>query len=216
MSTILGGSYKPKTGMGLGLSGATKLVDTFRVETELGHGTTVELGKLLPPHAPKFSPQLVSRIGAELAKLAPTSPMEEIRQQNLELLRALDALRSRQVELDRLYRDVADTNTQLEEKAVALERTTASEHAARAVAEAAVATREELLAIISHDLRNPLNVIVNSTYVLHKMPLDGNEGARVHKSAETILRSTDRMDRLIADLSVTTKLQAIYEVPVLL
>ena len=48
------------------------------------------------------------------------------------------------------------------------------------------------------------------------MPLDGNEGARVHKSAETILRSTDRMDRLIADLSVTTKLQAIYEVPVLL
>ena len=208
LTTILGGSYKSETGMGLGLLGARKLMDVFRAETDLGHGTTVELGKALPPDAPKLSPQLVARIGAELARLAPTSPMEEIRQQNVELLRALDALRSRQVELDRLYRDVADANTQLEEKALALERTTASEHAARAVAEAAVATREELLAIVSHDLRNPLNVIVNCAYVLQKMPLDGNEGERVHKSAETILRATDRMVRLIADLLDLAQIQA--------
>lgn len=208
LPTILGGSYKSETGMGLGLLGARKLMDTFRAETVLGHGTTVELGKALPAHAPNLTPQLVARIGTELARLAPTSPMEEIRRQNLELLRALDALRSRQVELDRLYRDVADANTQLEEKADALERTTASEHAARAVAEAAVATREELLAIVSHDLRNPLNVIVNCAYVLQKMPLDGNEGDRVHKSAETILRSTDRMVRLIADLLDLAQIQA--------
>ena len=208
LPTILGGSYKSETGMGLGLLGARKLMDTFRAETVLGHGTTVDLGKALPPHAPNLTPQLVARIGTELAKLAPSSPMEEIRQQNLELLRALDALRSRQVELDRLYRDVADANTQLEEKADALERTTASEHAARAVAEAAVATREELLAIVSHDLRNPLNVIVNCAYVLQKTSRDGSDGGRVHKSAETILRSTDRMVRLIADLLDLAQIQA--------
>ncbi len=208
LPTILSGSYKSETGMGLGLLGARKLMDYFRADTVLGEGTTVELGKALPAHAPNLTPQVVARIGAELAKLAPTSPMEEIRQQNLELLRALDALRTRQVELDRLYREVAEANTQLEEKADALERTTASEHAARAVAEAAVATREELLAIVSHDLRNPLNVIVNCAYVLQKTPLDGEEANRVHNIAQTILRSTERMVRLIADLLDLAQIQA--------
>ena len=55
--------------------------------------------------------------------------MEEIRQQNSQLLRTFDDLRSRQVELDRMYREVAEANrrmvevnSQLEEKAETLER----------------------------------------------------------------------------------------------
>ena len=208
LPAILAGNYKSGTGMGLGLLGARKLMDTFRADTVPGHGTTVELGKALPLQAPKVTPQLVSRISAELAKLAPTDVMDEIRQQNIELLRALDDLQSRQLELDRMYREVADANTQLEDKADALERTAASERAARAEAEAAVATRDELLAIVSHDLRNPLGVIVTSANVLERTTLDGNEGERVHKSAQTILRSADRMNRLIADLLDLAQIQA--------
>jgi signal transduction histidine kinase len=134
--------------------------------------------------------------------------MEEIRQQNIALLRALDELRSRQLELDRMYREVADANTQLEDKADALERTAASERAARSEAEAAVATREELLAIVSHDLRNPLGSIVFSAALLQRTTIDGEDGARVHKSAQTILRSADRMTRLIADLLDLAQIQA--------
>ena len=93
--------------MGLGLIGAKKLMDTFRADSVPGQGTTVELGKALPPQAPTVTPQLLSRISDELARLAPTSPMEEIRQQNIELLRAFDELRSRQLELDRMYQEVA-------------------------------------------------------------------------------------------------------------
>jgi len=66
-------------------------MDTFRADTIPGHGTTVELGKALPPQSPKVTPQLLSRISNELAKLAPTNPMEEIRQQNVDLLRAFDS-----------------------------------------------------------------------------------------------------------------------------
>lgn len=208
LSAILAGSYKSETGMGLGLLGARKLMDTFHADSVSGQGTTIELGKVLPHHDSNFTSEIVSRITADLAKHSPTSPIEEIRQQNIELLRALDALRSRQFELDQLHRVVADANTQLKDKADALERTNASEHAARAVAEAAVATREELLALVSHDLRNPLNVIVNCAYVLQRTTLGGSEGDRVHKSAETILRSTDRMVRLIADLLDLAQIQA--------
>ena len=208
LPAILAGNYKSETGMGLGLVGARKLMDTFRADSVPGQGTTVELGKALPPRAPKVTPQLVSRIGAELAKLAPPGLMEEIRQQNIVLLRALDDLRSRQVELDRMYLEVADANTQLKDKADALERTTASERAARSEAEAAVATREDLLAIVSHDLRNPLSVIVTSAAVVLRTALTGNEGERVHKSAQTILRSSDRMGRLITDLLDLAQIQA--------
>jgi signal transduction histidine kinase len=208
LRAILAGNYKSGTGMGLGLLAARKLMDTFHADTVPGHGTTLELGKALPPQAPRVTPELVARISAELAKVAPPGLMDEIRQQNIELVRALDELQSRQLELDRMYREVADANTQLEDKAEALERTAASERAARAEAEAAVATREELLAIVSHDLRNPLGVIVTSASVLQRTPLEGNEGERVHTSAQIILRSADRMNRLIADLLDLAQIQA--------
>jgi signal transduction histidine kinase len=208
LPAILAGSYESGTGMGLGLLGARKLMDTFRADTVPGQGTTLELGKALPREAPRVTPELVSRISGELAKLAPPGLMDEIRQQNIELVRALDALQSRQLELDRMYREVADANTQLADKAEALERTAASERAARAEAEAAVATREELLAIVSHDLRNPLGVIVTSASFLQRTSLEGDQGERVHKSAQTILRSADRMNRLIADLLDLAQIQA--------
>ena len=209
LPAILAGHYQSATGLGVGLLGARRLMDAFRADSVPGHGTTIELGKALPPHAPKVTPQLVLQISAELAKLAPTSPMEEIRLQNIELLRALDELRSRQLELDRMYREVADANTQLEDKADALERTAASERVARAEAEAAVATREELLAIVSHDLRNPLSAIITgASLILERATLCGSEGDRVHKLTQTILRSADWMNRLIADLLDLAQIQA--------
>ena len=209
LPAILAGHYQSATGLGVGLLGARRLMDAFRADSVPGHGTTIELGKALPPQAPKVTPQLVLQISAELAKLAPTSPMEEIRLQNIELLRALDELRSRQLELDRMYREVADANTQLEDKADALERTAASERVARAEAEAAVATREELLAIVSHDLRNPLSAIITgASLILERATLCGSEGDRVHKLTQTILRSADWMNRLIADLLDLAQIQA--------
>ena len=215
LPAILDGSYKSETGMGRGLLGAKKLMDTFRVDTAVGHGTTIELGKALPPHAPKVTPQLVLHISEELAGLAPTSVMEEIRQQNVDLLGAFDELRSRQLELDRMYREVADANRRmtdvnllLEDKAEALERTAGSEGAARATAEAAIATRDEFLAIVSHDLRNPLGAIVTGVSVLQRTTIGGTEGESIHKLAEVILRSADRMKRLIADLLDIAQIQA--------
>lgn len=191
-------------------------MDAFRADSVVGQGTTIELGKALPPHAPRVTPQLVSHISAELARLASASPMEEIRQQNSELLRLLDELRSRQAELDRMSREVAevngrmiDVNFQLEVKAAALERTAAAERDARSEAEAAVATREELLAIVSHDLRNPLGAIVTgASLLLERASLAGSEAERTRKLAQIILRSADWMNRLIADLLDLAQIQA--------
>ena len=215
LSAILAGEYKSATGMGMGLLGARKLMDSFRADTVLGHGTTIELGKDLPPTAARVTPELVAQIAHALAKIAPASLMEEIRQQNVDLLRAFDELRTRQLELDRMYREVAesnrrmiDINAQLEDKAVVLERTAASERAARAEAETAVASRDEMLSIVSHDLRSPLGAIVTYATSLQRKSGSGADGERIQKAAKAILLSTERMTRLIADLLDLAQIQA--------
>jgi PAS domain S-box-containing protein len=67
---------------------------------------------------------------------------------------------------------------------------------ARAEAEAAVHSRDDLLAIVSHDLRNPLNVIAMSASVLESPLADAARMAQLG----IIRRAVARMDRLIADL----------------
>ncbi len=187
LPAILAGTYRSDTGMGLGLLGAKKLMDTFRADSVVGQGATVELGKALLLQAAQVTPQLLSRIGEELARLSPTSPMEEVREQNIELLRAFDELRSQKLELDRMY---------------------GSERAARAEAEAAVAARDELLAIVSHDLRNPLSAILTGAAILRRTTVGGTEGEAIHKSAGAIDRCAQRMNRIIADLLDLAQIEA--------
>src|SRR6202012_2490521 len=45
---ILDGQYRSQHGMGLGLTGARRLMDRFRIETAPDKGTIVELEKIIP------------------------------------------------------------------------------------------------------------------------------------------------------------------------
>jgi signal transduction histidine kinase len=209
LAVILSGQYRSTTGMGLGILGAQKLMDGFRAETVPGHGTTIEMSKLLPASHPRATPELVAHLSSELAKVMPSGPLEEIRQQNIELLRALDDVKARQIEMDRMYRElteahrqVLDFNLQLENKTVALETSSRSERLARADAEAAVELREDMLAVVSHDLRTPLASIVASASVLNRTASQGSSAAEQgnRKATDIILRSAHRMSGLIADL----------------
>jgi hypothetical protein len=68
------------------------------------------------------------------------------------------------------------------------------ERRARAEAEAAVRARDEILAIVSHDLRNPLDSISMSASVIE------NTGSHRHPQVGIIRRAVTRMSRLIQDL----------------
>jgi signal transduction histidine kinase/CheY-like chemotaxis protein len=66
-------------------------------------------------------------------------------------------------------------------------------------AQKAIAARENLMAIVSHDLRNPLTTILMTTeLLLRAVPNDRRRRDRKH--AETVHRSAARMDRLVRDL----------------
>lgn len=80
-----------------------------------------------------------------------------------------------------------------------------------AEAQDSVRAREDLLAIVSHDLRNPLGVVLASSALLLKssLPPDapGKEG-RARRQVEAIERAANRMNRLIRDLLDFAAIQA--------
>ncbi len=68
----------------------------------------------------------------------------------------------------------------------------------------AIHQREEVVSIVSHDLRNPLGVVLAAADLLLDLPLD--EGER-RRQAEIIRRSGKRMQNLIEDLLDVAKIE---------
>jgi len=66
-------------------------------------------------------------------------------------------------------------------------------------AQAATRARDEMLGVVAHDLRNPLNTIMMASDLVMELPADAGIG-RSRKSVEMIRRAADRMNRLIQDL----------------
>jgi PAS domain S-box-containing protein len=91
------------------------------------------------------------------------------------------------------FRDITDEVRGKKEREFLLE----SERAARAEADRAVHLKDEFLAILSHELRSPLNAIAGWTYLLKSGAKDPE---RVLQSAQVIERNTKIQTQLISDL----------------
>lgn len=101
-----------------------------------------------------------------------------------------------------------DAATELRNAIMALDlrRQFEKEQKARGEAERATLAREELMAVVSHDLKNPLSSIqMNAQLIKRLVPLDDDKSKgvadRIHKSAIT-------MNNLIEDILNVTKLEA--------
>jgi PAS domain S-box-containing protein len=99
-----------------------------------------------------------------------------------------------------IARDITERRRAEQEKAGLLLR----EREARERAEAAIRTREEVLAIVSHDLRNPLNTIAMGAAALKDFAAD--EATR-ERYVQMIQRAIQRMNRLIEDLLDVVRLE---------
>jgi len=70
--------------------------------------------------------------------------------------------------------------------------------------EQAVKARDEVMAVVSHDLRNPISTITMTTDLLRERISEGD----ALRLLDTISRSTERMERLIRDLLDVTRIEA--------
>ncbi len=89
-------------------------------------------------------------------------------------------------------------------------RSEATVHRALAAAETAVRDRDELLGLVSHDLRNPVTAVKMLAAALLRIPTDP-EGSKLPPSAaehaSVMLQAATQMDALIQDLLDVTRLE---------
>jgi signal transduction histidine kinase/CheY-like chemotaxis protein len=200
LESILEGRYHSSTGMGMGILGARRLMDQFQIETAAGQGTTVWLKKLLPSRTRVWNSQDLAGIAASLAREGPQDAFQELQYQNQELLNALEEIRTRQLELTRLNRELEDTNrgvvalyAELDEKADHLRR--------------ADELKSRFLSNMSHEFRSPLNSILALTGLLLDRS-DGTLSAEQALQTEYIRKAARDLLDLVNDLLDLAKVEA--------
>lgn len=99
LDDVLNGRFQSSTGLGKGILGCQRLMpDHFSIETKIGHGTTVILGKRLPAVSQSFSNDLQLSIYDALREFNKESPLEQIRQQSETLLTAKEVSQQNMLE----------------------------------------------------------------------------------------------------------------------
>jgi PAS domain S-box-containing protein len=101
----------------------------------------------------------------------------------------------------KIARDITEEKRTLEEKARLLER----EKAAREEAETANRLKDEFLATLSHELRNPLNVVIGYSEILRRS--DDVKTEFVNRAADVIRRNALAQSQLVSDLLDLSRLQ---------
>jgi signal transduction histidine kinase len=200
VQTILDGQYRSKSGMGLGILGARRLMDHFKIESKVGKGTTVEIGHDLPRRAEPVTRAKLSEIGAILQKDSSSDPLEVLRQQNRELLQSLEEIRRKDEESKQLDQELSDTNrgvvalyAELDGRAEQLRQ--ASE------------LKTKFLSNMSHEFRTPLNsVLALSRLLLDR--IDGDLTPEQERQVGYIRRSAESLLELVNDLLDLAKVEA--------
>ena len=97
--------------------------------------------------------------------------------------------------------DITEAKRAEKERAELLER----ERAAREEAEAANRLKDEFLATLSHELRNPLNVVIGYSEILRRS--EDTKNSFVGKAADVIRRNALAQSQLVSDLLDLSRLQ---------
>ncbi len=201
------GSELSQDEMSLGLTGTRRLMDRFSHESNSGHGNTVTFAKALPASASELDMAKITRLCSQLTSEQSTSGNDEVRQQDLDLLDALQQVRRLEAELDRRQADVARLNQELEETnqgVVALyleldERASALRRADD------VKTR--FLSYMSHEFRTPLNSILALSELLLRR-VDGDLEPEQEKQIGFMKAASNELLEMVNDLLDIAKVEA--------
>jgi signal transduction histidine kinase len=200
LERILLGGYVSSTGMGIGISGARRLSDRFAIESALGTGTTVTVGKIVGHAGPAATAEAASRVADALQRRDASNPVEELQRQNQELATALEALATSKAEVDRLNLELEETNrgvlalyAELDDRATELRRLSES--------------KSRFLSDVSHELRTPLSSIVNLARILLAR-IDGQLTPEQERQIALVQRSAENLTEMVSDLLDIAKIEA--------
>jgi signal transduction histidine kinase len=151
---------------------------------------------------------LLSLLFIDLNFFAPGGSLNLDRVEGLEIIAFIVVAVTITLTMEALHRALALAEQRARELKVLNEevgRSYDAERERRHDAELLANAREEVLGVVAHDLRNPLNLIITTTDLLLENKI---EPARQHELLDIAMRSGKQMNRLIGDLLDTVRLQA--------
>jgi len=199
LSEVLEGRFQSNTGLGKGITGTQRLMDSFEIQSGKD-GTMVEMSKLVPRYAPPLTPVRLQEIVRKIGQRKADNPYNEIERQNQELLKTLAELRARQDELTLVNSELEDTNrgvvalyAELDDRADALRRMSDA--------------KTSFLSNMSHEFRTPLNSILALSQMLMQR-MDGDLTTEQEKQISYIRNSAQGLQEMVNDLLDLAKVEA--------
>jgi signal transduction histidine kinase len=198
LERVLQGLYVSPTGMGIGIMGARRLSDRFTIDTGAS-GTTVAVARVIA-HAPPLGAAEVGALSDSLLRESPPTAETELQRVTAALVTALDTVHERDVEIERLAQELAETNrgvvalyAELDDRAQELRRLSE--------------LKTRFLSDVSHELRTPLSSMVNLSRLLLSH-VDGPLSFEQGKQVALIQRSAEWLTEMVSDLLDIAKIEA--------
>jgi signal transduction histidine kinase/CheY-like chemotaxis protein len=186
-------NYISKTGLGLGIIGASRLMEYFDIEAIPDQGTIVLLGKLIPYQNRDNDYLDMELITNELANLASQSALNEVQIQNQELLSIMQDLVKLNGELKDTNRGVMALYAELEDRAEQLKR--------------ALEVKSRFFSYLGHEMRTPVSSIQSIAGILLDR-LDGELTTEQDKQVHYIYKAATDLMEIINDLLDLSRVEA--------
>lgn len=191
IDSILDGSYVSPTGMGIGLSGAQRLMDDFDIKTSPA-GTWIRGTKSIYP--PRIYPDAaqIRTIREHLQSEGAADPYVELQVRGKELLLTTAELQRKQFELEATNEELENTNKGVVALYSELEK------ASEEVREASEA-KSRFFANMTHEIRTPINIVENISKLLLK-GVDGPLNPEQYKQVTFISEAASELTELVNEL----------------
>lgn len=191
IDNILDGSYVSPAGMGIGLSGAQRLMDDFDINTSPA-GTWIRGTKSIYP--PRIYPDAaqIRTIRAHLQSEGAADPYVELQVRGKELLLTTAELQRKQFELEATNEELENTNKGVVALYSELEK------ASEEVREASEA-KSRFFANMTHEIRTPINIVENISKLLLK-GVDGPLNPEQYKQVTFISEAASELTELVNEL----------------
>ena len=184
LEAVLAGETRSTTGMGLGIRGARRLMDSFAIVSSTS-GTRVEMAKRVPRRSGKIDVARVGLMRSQLAGKLADDPTQEIRRLQRDVLERDARLVELAEELVETNRGVMALHAELEERAEYQRQ--------------AVELRTRLVSEMGHEVRTPLHSISTiSQFLIDR--LDGELTDEQDKQVRIIHEVADDLTAYVNDL----------------
>jgi signal transduction histidine kinase len=193
LRSIVRGSYRSPSGLGVGLVGTRRLMDEFDIQSKPGEGTRVTVVKWLPPAEAAAARARMDELRDFIATDEDDSALEELARQNRDLVQVLGELEEKREQLERVNRQLGESNRELNEANAKLRELSAM--------------KEEFLALTTHDLRSPLAVISGVINFFTSGRL-GDLTSEQKNMVSMMERNTQNLIELVNDLLDASKLES--------